>query len=100
MESHEERISRLSNYKLQAPHIAKAHPRPEHLMPAMVAAGAAYIAPEDEAVIKFDRVCKGRLMHTSWVRDSVSLAGYLFESTDSSFEGLFVKDILVEDDAT
>lgn len=88
MDSHEERMSRLINYKLTAPHIARIHPRPDHFLPLIVAAGAGRHI-EDGTAASYGRVSHARMLHTAWVRESMCLASYIFETKDESFGGIF-----------
>ncbi len=88
MPSNDDRRARLLAYRTEAPHAARAHPRPEHFMPAVVAAGAARL-DDDGTAEAYGRVDIGRLVHSAWVRGCFSLASYMFESKDESFKGLF-----------
>jgi 4,5-DOPA dioxygenase extradiol len=56
----------LADYRRQAPHARMAHPRDEHLLPALVAFGAA-----GEGV-------KARRLHDSFAHGSLSMAAYAF----------------------
>jgi 4,5-DOPA dioxygenase extradiol len=54
----------LADYRAQAPHAAMAHPRDEHFLPLLVAAGAGG---------------RGRVLHTSFMLGSLSMGAYAFE---------------------
>lgn len=54
----------LADYRTQAPHAAMAHPRDEHYLPLLVAAGAGG---------------RGRVLHTSFMLGSLSMGAYAFD---------------------
>lgn len=56
----------LAHYLEQAPYATRAHPRPDHFMPLLVAYGAA------------GEGARGRLLHESWYWGDLSMAAYEF----------------------
>ena len=54
----------LADYRARAPHAAMAHPRDEHFLPLLVAAGAGG---------------RGRVLHSSFMLGSLSMGAYAFD---------------------
>jgi len=59
-------VGALVDYRRRAPHAARAHPRDEHFLPLLVAAGAGGAAP------------RGRRLHSELRYGSLSMAAYAF----------------------
>ena len=59
-------IEALLDYRRQAPHAERAHPREEHLLPLFIALGAA------------GRGARGQRVHESFTHGTLSMAAYLF----------------------
>jgi 4,5-DOPA dioxygenase extradiol len=66
-----ERNRRLSSIMTLAPHAKRAHPTADHLLPIVMAAGAA-VNPDGTAAV-------GKKVFEGCVVDTMSLAAYLFE---------------------
>ena len=81
--SAEERARRFCCYHSEAPHALRAHPRPEHVLPAAVVAGVVGVPPNDSGFpLTATRSFEG------WVRGSMSLACYHFVNERKYFSFL------------
>lgn len=69
--SAEERVRRMCAFYDEAPHARRAHPRPDHILPAAVCVGAVSVPPNDSGW-----PLVSECIHYSWVRDTMSLACY------------------------
>lgn len=72
----------MCNFYAEAPHARRAHPKPDHIMPAAVIAGVVAVPANDSGWA----LC-GEREFSGWIRETMSLACYKFTNSPWHTEG-------------